>query len=75
MGVSTSLSGRSDHVFAILAAMLAILVLAGLVVVYVAYPRRGADVPNVPWLGDALKRGVESLPTLDNQREQERQLR
>jgi hypothetical protein len=44
------------------------LALAGVVVVYVAFVRRGEEVPHVPWLGDAMKRGVESLPTLDNQR-------
>ena len=32
-------------------AMLVILVLAGLVVLYVAFPHRGEDVPHVPWLG------------------------
>jgi hypothetical protein len=41
--------------------------LAGTVVVYVAYPRRGEEVPHAPWLGDVLKRGVASLPTIDNQ--------
>lgn len=43
------------------------LAIAGLVAVYVAYPHRGEEVPHVPWLGDAMKRGVEALPTLDNQ--------
>jgi hypothetical protein len=47
-------------------AMLVILVLAALVVVYVAFPHRGEDVPAAPWLGDALRRGVKSAPTLDN---------
>lgn len=47
-------------------AMLVILVLAALVVLYVAFPHRGEDVPAAPWLGDALRRGVESAPTLDN---------
>jgi hypothetical protein len=42
------------------------LALAGAVVVYVAYPRRGEEVPHVPWLGDAMKRGVASLPTIGN---------
>ena len=46
-------------------AMLAILVLSGLVVTYVAFPHRGEDVPGAPWLGDAMTKGVESLPTLD----------
>ena len=51
---------------AVLVALLVIVVLAGTVVVYVAYPRRGEDVPNAPWVGEALRRGVAKLPTLDN---------
>jgi flagellar basal body-associated protein FliL len=47
-------------------AMLVILVLAGLVVVYVAFPHRGEDVPAAPWIGDVMKKGVEAAPTLDN---------
>jgi hypothetical protein len=47
-------------------AMLVILVLAALVVLYVAFPHRGEDVPAAPWLGDALRKGVESAPTLEN---------
>ncbi|MDX6368437.1 MAG: hypothetical protein QOK30_3513 [Nocardioidaceae bacterium] len=47
-------------------AMLVILVLAGLVVLYVAFPHRGEDVPAAPWLGDALRKGVEAAPTLEN---------
>lgn len=50
----------------LLIAMLVILVLAALVVLYVAFPHRGEDVPAAPWLGDALRKGVESAPTLDN---------
>jgi len=60
-------------VIAILVTMLVILAMAGLVVVYVAYPHRGEEVPNVPWVGDAMKKGVDALPTLDNQRDQEHQ--
>ena len=55
----------------ILLAMLAILVVAGLVVLYVAFPHRGEDVPHTPWVGDAMRRGVNKLPTLDNQRARE----
>lgn len=51
----------------VLLAMLVIVTLAGLVVVYVAYPHRGEEVPNAPWVGDAMRRGVAMLPTLDNQ--------
>jgi hypothetical protein len=47
-------------------AMLVILVLAGLVTLYVAFPHRGEDVPHVPWVGHLLRRSVDSAPTLDN---------
>lgn len=47
-----------------LLAMLAVLVIAGAVVLYVAYPHRGEDVPVAPWLGEAMKRGVEAVPVL-----------
>jgi hypothetical protein len=46
--------------------MLVILVLAGLVVLYVAFPHRGEDVPYVGWLGRLLRKGVDAAPTLDN---------
>lgn len=52
----------------IVLAMLVIVALAGLVVLYVAYPHRDAEVPRTPWLGDYLKRAVAALPTIDNQR-------
>lgn len=48
-------------------ALLLILVVAAAVVLYVAYPHRGEQVPVAPWLGDAMKRGVEALPTLDGE--------
>ena len=35
-------------------AMLVILLLAGGVVVYVAYPARGQKTPYVPWVGEAM---------------------
>ncbi|ABL82773.1 MULTISPECIES: hypothetical protein [unclassified Nocardioides] len=44
--------------------MILILVLAGLVVVYVAYPHRGEDVPAAPWLGEAMARAVDAAPTI-----------
>jgi hypothetical protein len=59
-------------VVAILFAMIGIVVLAGLVVLYVAYPHRGESVPNAPWLGEAMRKGVNRLPTVDNQRENQR---
>ena len=47
-------------------AMLGVLVLAGLVVLYVAFPHRGEQLPAAPWLGDAMRKGVDVAPTLDN---------
>jgi hypothetical protein len=47
-------------------AMLVVLVLAGTVMLYVAYPHRGEDVPHVPWVGRLLRKGVDNVPTLDN---------
>ena len=60
--------------FLVLFTMLAIMVLAGVVVLYVAYPHRGQEVPNAPWVGEAMRKGVNMLPTLDNQREKQDQL-
>lgn len=56
---------------AILLTMLLIVLVAGLVVVYVAFPHRGEDVPRTPWVGEAMRKGVEKLPTLDNQRQRD----
>jgi hypothetical protein len=57
----------------IVIAMLVIILLAGTVVLYVAFPHRGEEMPHAPWVGDAMRKGVERLPTLDNQRERERE--
>jgi hypothetical protein len=55
-------------VISIVLAMLGIMIVAGVIVLYVAFPHRGEDVPHTPWVGDALRKGVDRLPTLDNQR-------
>ena len=52
--------------------LLLALVLSGAVLLYAAYPYRGEETPLTPRLGDAMRRGVESLPTLD--REEQDQL-
>lgn len=44
--------------------MLVCLVVAGLVVLYVAYPHRGERMPAAPWLGDALSRAAEATPVI-----------
>jgi len=48
--------------------MLVILVLAGAVAAFVAYPRNGAEVPAARWLGPALERAVRALPTVSEDR-------
>ena len=51
-------------------AVLLSLVVAGVVVLYVAYPHRGESVPGVPWLGDALGRAADAAPVLaDDERD------
>lgn len=49
--------------------MLVIVVLAALVVTYVAYPHRGEEVPAAPWLGEAMARAVDAAPTLPSEEE------
>lgn len=44
--------------------MLVILLAAGAVVVYVAFPHRGEEVPGAPWLGEAVQRGVDTVGDL-----------
>ena len=53
--------------FLLFVAMVLILVAAAAVFVYVAFPHRGQDVPGAPWLGDALKRGVDAMPVLEDE--------
>ena len=44
--------------------MLPIVLLAGAVLLYAAYPHRGQEVPGAPWLGDAARKAVDKLPLL-----------
>ena len=57
----------------IIVAMIVIVLLAAAVVLYVAFPHRGEEMPHAPWVGEAMRKGVQRLPTLDNQREQQDQ--
>jgi hypothetical protein len=50
---------------AIVVVLLLALVLAAAIMVYAAYPYRGEQTPVTPRLGDAMRRGVRSLPTVD----------
>ena len=61
------LSEGTPVVITLVLAMLTTLVVAAFVVVYVAFPHRDQEVPGAPWLGDAMKRGVEALPTLEDE--------
>ena len=47
--------------------MLGILLVAGVVVVYVAFPHRGEDIPGAPWLGDAMSRAADAVPLLEEE--------
>ncbi len=49
----------------IVVVLLLALVLAAAVMLYAAYPYRGQETPLTPVLGRAMRRGVDSLPTLD----------
>lgn len=49
----------------IVVVMLAILLLAGLVVAYVAYPHRGEELPAAPWLGEAVAKAAEAVPVIE----------
>ena len=50
---------------AIVVVLLLAIVLSAAVMVYAAYPYRGEQTPVSPRLGEAMRRGVKSLPTLD----------
>jgi hypothetical protein len=54
-------------VLAIVVVMVLILILAGLVVAYVAYPHRGERMPATPWLGDAMAKAADAAPLLDEE--------
>jgi len=53
-------------VLSIVISMVVIVVLAGMVVTFVAFPHRGEAVPGASWLGDSMNKAVDVLPTLDN---------
>ena len=62
---------------AVVVVMVMTLLIAGLVVAYVAYPHRGEELPAVPWLGEAMAKAAEAAPTLpaESQRGEESDLR
>ena len=66
VGCRHSLGEGTPPVLSIVISMVVIVVLAGLVVTFVAFPHRGEEVPGASWLGDSMNRAVDVLPTLDN---------
>jgi hypothetical protein len=58
-------SSREDRfVLYVVIIMLVILAVAAVVVLYAAYPHRGEEMPAAPWLGDAMSKAVDKLPTV-----------
>lgn len=51
----------------VVVSMLFVLLIAAAVVLYVAFPHRGEDVPYVPQVGNAMSKAVDALPTLDDE--------
>jgi hypothetical protein len=47
--------------------MLVIVAIAALVVTFVAFPHRGEELTAAPWLGEAMSRAAEAMPTLDEE--------
>lgn len=48
-------------------AMLVILAVSAVVLVYVAFPERGEELPAAPWLGEAMARVADAAPVLDEE--------
>jgi hypothetical protein len=60
-------------------ALVAVLVLAGLITAYVAFPHRGESIPHAEWLSDAMTRSNRAVTTklaqLDDRVEERREQR
>jgi hypothetical protein len=50
--------------------MVFILVVAGLVITFAAFPHRGQQVPQAPWLGEAMTRVAQRAPLLDREQDE-----
>ncbi|WP_101524039.1 hypothetical protein [Nocardioides houyundeii] len=51
----------------VILAMLLILVVGAAVLAYVAFPYRGEEMPVVPVVGDAMRKGVDALPVIPSE--------
>ena len=52
---------------AIVIVMVLILVVAGLVTAYVAFPHRGEPMPAAPWLGEAMAKAADAAPVIEEE--------
>ena len=59
----------SRRLLTLVIVMLLILLVGGAVIAYVAFPHRGEDLPVVPALGEAMRKGADALPTLEDEGE------
>ncbi len=50
----------------IVVVMIVVVAVALLALAYAAFPGRGQPVPGVPWLGEALERAADAVPTLED---------
>jgi len=64
MGSEIGPLGKDAAMIVLVLLMVAILLMAGAVVLYVAFPHRGEEVPGAPWLGEAMKRSVDTVGDL-----------
>jgi hypothetical protein len=68
-GVPARTVETGDNMLVIWLGLVAILALAGLITLYVAFPHRGEDIPHAGWLSDAMSRSnrkvIEKLAELD----------
>ena len=64
-GLWRTIIREGDNVLLIGLAMIVILVVSVLVVAYVAFPHRDKEMPHAPWLGDAMNKATDAMPTLD----------
>ncbi len=50
-----------------LVALLLIMLVAGAVVLFVAYPSRGEEMPYVPALGEKMRQAADAMPVLTDE--------
>jgi hypothetical protein len=53
-------------VVSIVVSMCVVLAVSVVIVVYVAFPHRGEALPALPWLGEAMRKGADALPTIED---------